>query len=183
MASILALVSVLSGAAVAISVPWITSTLERKRLREQFGETRADELRSVLDQAAIALDKAVSRLPTHALLTQDDRNYVAVLAESRAALEDVGAQAERLAVRVGEASPIFTGYDQARSALWTSYRELISQAETRTMPVSENEIHLDPELEPCFVAGRSAFRAGAGAIVSVPSPMPTRWKGRGRSSS
>ncbi len=173
MANILALVSVLSGATVAISVPWITSALERRRLHEQFSESRTDELRTVLDGAAIALDKAFSALPTRELLTQDQRSYVAVFAESRAALEAVGAQAERLAIRVGESSPIFTGYDQARMALLALHHALVAQLETRMVPSGEgNEARLDPSTDTRFVEGRRAFRMGARAIVSTSA----RWK-------
>ena len=64
MADPVAIISVVSGAVVAISVPLITSGLERRRLHEQVGEARLDELGSVLDEAAVALDRAFRTLPT-----------------------------------------------------------------------------------------------------------------------
>jgi hypothetical protein len=166
-ANLVALVSVLSGAAVAIGVPWITSSLERRRLREQVAEARIDELRSVFDEAAIALDQAVSVLPTWEVIGQDERGEVTVYAESRKALEAVSAQAERLAIRVGESSPIFTGYDNARLALWKLHHGLISNHMLKKIPgMVEGELP-DPRTNARFIEGRRVFRKGAQEMLGA----------------
>lgn len=51
MAEAIALVSVVSGAAVAILVPFIGARLERSRLVEQSRDVRLEELRGLLDDA------------------------------------------------------------------------------------------------------------------------------------
>jgi uncharacterized protein YycO len=49
LADTVAIVSVISGATVAITVPFINSVLERQRLRWQGNQARLDELRSIVD--------------------------------------------------------------------------------------------------------------------------------------
>ena len=169
----IALVSVLSGAAVAISVPWITSTLERRRLREQVSEARVDELRAVLDLAAVTLDQAVSALPRWEVLLQDERgSLAAVYGDSRKALEAVSAQAERLAIRVGEASPVFTSYDAARNVLWKLHHELIAaealskiEALSEIKQEAETLKRLNPATNAQFLEARRTFRNSARAMV------------------
>jgi hypothetical protein len=54
----IAVVSVISGATVAIAVPFISARLERHRLSLTANQARLDELRDVLDRGAIALTDA-----------------------------------------------------------------------------------------------------------------------------
>jgi hypothetical protein len=176
MTDLIAIVSVVSGAAVAITVPWITAMLERKRLREQVYEARIDELRTVLDQAGIALNQAFSALPTWEVLGQDalgqdERSIVAVYANSRKTLEAVNAQAERLAIRLGEDSPVFTGYDKARRRLWNWHHRLIATESLKKIPnlLPEDEEIRSPRLttDGEFMDARRAFHDSAREIVGT----------------
>jgi hypothetical protein len=56
-ATVVALVSVVSSATVAIAVPFINSLLERRRLRQQSLNARLDEVRRLLDSAVQHLFK------------------------------------------------------------------------------------------------------------------------------
>jgi hypothetical protein len=51
MTELLAIVRIVSGAAVAITVPFINARLERSRLEQQSRDARAEELRALLDGA------------------------------------------------------------------------------------------------------------------------------------
>lgn len=62
MADTVAIVSIVSGAAVAIFVPFINATLERRRLDQQARESRLDELRAVLDRATRHVNTAWTTL-------------------------------------------------------------------------------------------------------------------------
>jgi hypothetical protein len=53
-----AIVSIVSGATVAIAVPFIGATLERRRLRWQTEMARMDELRTLLDTASVHMYEA-----------------------------------------------------------------------------------------------------------------------------
>jgi hypothetical protein len=160
----LAIVSVVSGAAVAIVVPWITSALERRRLRQQVAESRIDELRAVLDEAAIALGRARSALPTWEVLAQEP-DMVGALAESRRAIEAVGAQTERIAVRLGERSEVFSGYNEAQSALWKLHHHLAAENTLEKIPGVATGERLNPDEDHRFLEGRRTFREASRAIV------------------
>jgi hypothetical protein len=54
---LLALVSIVSGAAVAITVPFVNARLERSRLEKQSRDARVEELRALLDGAVQRLWK------------------------------------------------------------------------------------------------------------------------------
>jgi type II secretory pathway pseudopilin PulG len=54
---LLALVSIVSGAAVAVTVPFINARLERSRLEKQGRDARVEELRALLDGAVQHLRK------------------------------------------------------------------------------------------------------------------------------
>jgi hypothetical protein len=184
MANTVAIISVVSGATVAIVVPWITATLERRRLRQQVAESRIDELRTVLDEAAIALARCFSALPTWDVVGQaveQGADTASVLAESRKAVEDTGAQAERIAVRLGESSLVFAGYEQARAALWKLYHGLAAEDALHKIPEFEFEERTNPEQNQQFSDGRRAFREGARQIVGPEVAVLNRgWGGRFR---
>lgn len=165
----IAIISIVSGAVVAITVPLISSALERRRLRSQLAESRIDELRVVLDEAAIALDRARTGLPTWEVLGQEQRNHVAAYADLRVALAAVGAQAERIAVRLGESSPLFTSYEHARVALTRLHHGLIAEEALRKIPgmIEAEAPRIDPQTDPDFVEGRRAFREAARKIVGL----------------
>lgn len=166
MADSIAIISVVSGAVVAVTVPLISSALERLRLRSQLRESRIDELRAVLDQAAIALDEARAGLPTWEVLAQEQRSQVAAYADSRKALSAVGAQGERIAVRLGEYSPLFTSYEHARAALGRLHHRLIAEEALGKIPgIDETSPRIDPDKDSDYVASRRAFREAARQIV------------------
>src|SRR6266511_6410602 len=53
-----AIISIVSGATVAVTVPFISATLERRRLRWQTEMARMDELRTLLDTASVHMYEA-----------------------------------------------------------------------------------------------------------------------------
>jgi hypothetical protein len=58
LADSVAIVSIVSGATVAVTVPFISATLERRRLRWQTDTARMDELRALLDTASVHMYEA-----------------------------------------------------------------------------------------------------------------------------
>jgi hypothetical protein len=170
-----AIISVVSGAAVAITVPLITSAVERRRLREQVGGARLDELRSVFDEAAVALDRALRALPTWEVVAQTEPDDVAAYAESRKAVEVVGTQAERIAVRLGESSAAFAGYDRARQRLIHLHHLVIADTAMRKLPDRVDPTPVpDPEADIDFTEGRRQFRQAASDIVGPDLPSRAR---------
>jgi hypothetical protein len=155
-------------------VPLINSRLERSRAREKVSESRLDELRSVFDEAAVALDRALRMLPTWEVVSEVDtydgrdreRAVVAAYAESRRAVEAVGAQAARLAVRLGESSPAFVSYDRARQRLIVLHQSVVAEDALRQAPGTEPDSGtLDPEKDTDFTEGRRDFRKAASDVI------------------
>jgi hypothetical protein len=164
-------------------VPLINSRLERSRARERISESRLDELRSVFDEAAVALDRALRMLPTWEVVAQvdvhDDREreraVVAAYADSRKAVEAVGAQAARIAVRLGESSPAFIAYDRARQRLVTLHHNVIADDAQRKIPgKAPGSGPLDPEEDSDFTEGRRQFRQAASDVVGPHLPRRAR---------
>jgi hypothetical protein len=58
LADAVAIISIVSGATVAVTVPFISATLERRRLRWQTEMARMDELRTLLDTATVHMYEA-----------------------------------------------------------------------------------------------------------------------------
>lgn len=155
-------------------MPLINSRLERSRARERVSESRLDELRSVFDEAAVALDRALRTLPTWEILAQVDadgdrnreRAVVGAYAESRKALEAVGHQAARIAIRLGESSPAFIAYDHARQRLIILHHSVIADDAVREIPGTDpGSGPLDPEKDSDFTDGRREFRQAASEVV------------------
>jgi hypothetical protein len=123
----IAIISIAATATVAIAVPIINARAERTRLRGRLQTDRLDELRTVLDSAALALTRADELLGTAELAVETsqaadaDESEVqvaeAALSEVDQALREVSNQKVRMSIRVGHKAQIVTTYGQAFGAL------------------------------------------------------------------
>ena len=130
----LAIVSVASGAVVAVSVPYISARLERAKLRVQAATAHLDELRSRLDDAVIALANSEVALEAAepAIETaqrrrsgEPERDGARVaITNFGNAVEEVNKQSQLLAVRVGPHSTLLLAYAEATMNLRDLEREL-----------------------------------------------------------
>jgi hypothetical protein len=130
----IALVSVASGATVAVAVPYINARLERSKLRAQSHAARLDELRATLDEAVIALSSAQSasevaersvEAAQHSRATASRRAVATQEIDAlRAATDRVERDAQLLGVRLGAASDPVRAYESARRALRDIEHEL-----------------------------------------------------------
>jgi hypothetical protein len=121
----IAVVSVISGATVAIAVPFISARLERHRLSLTANQARLDELRDVLDRGAIALTDAQMEMDNsmswvqHAVkqwekvgkpLTMNLEPFFARRLRYQDAMEQVWRAANSMAVRLGHEHSLYTFY-------------------------------------------------------------------------
>jgi acyl-CoA reductase-like NAD-dependent aldehyde dehydrogenase len=117
-ADAVAIISVLSSAAVAISVPFINAWLERQRLRYQTSQERFAELRTLLDQSAERLTETQTVLVE--LLSQGlgkpTRREGAKQRLTELAIE-VFQDNARLALRLGGDHRIYQAHSEAMSVL------------------------------------------------------------------
>ncbi len=123
----IAIISIVATATVAIAVPIINARAERIRLRGQLQNDRLDELRAVLDSAALALSRADELLVTAELAVESSQAADAVetevqiaeaaLSQVDQALREVSNQKVRVSIRVGHQAQIVTTYGQAFDAL------------------------------------------------------------------
>ena len=119
MADAVAIVSIVSGAAVALGAPLIASRGERKRVRLQVNEARLDELRGVMDSASIAIveaDLALDDLLAQAPVSDDDEHdpwppTTKELGDVLVArVRDVWRHEKKLAVRLGPEAQTYRSY-------------------------------------------------------------------------
>jgi len=144
----IAIVSVVSTAAVGLGVPLINSRLERNRFRLESNKERADEIRSVLDSAAQAVVGALKPLavlvpagvpePTEAQPPGWTPEMSSVLDEFEAAYIEVGRQQRRLAVRLGSDSPVVLAYGLLVTQIGLLYNALeVSRAENKELDLNQ----------------------------------------------
>lgn len=123
MADAVALASIGASASVAIIVPLIASRLERGKLRLQAGVARLDELRSVLDTAALALGTSMTTLRNaerHIADSQgdnassvDDERTRQTLQTLDNAVDELRELRLRIAVRLGPDADVTASYTTA----------------------------------------------------------------------
>jgi len=111
MASVIALVSVLASATVAICVPLLTARLEAARSTRQLRALRIDELRSVADGASVAVaeaertlyeaELAVERAQARAATPEDKEAARVAVTQGIGATQAVQQALHRTAVRLG----------------------------------------------------------------------------------
>jgi hypothetical protein len=124
---VIALVSVLTSATVAICVPLLTTRIEARRWIRQIRVSRLDELRAVADSASVALAEAENVLLSTELAVERARARAATPAAEAAATAAVEQAAEateavqralhRTAVRLGWRSPVTQLYATAHDVL------------------------------------------------------------------
>ena len=137
--SAIAIVSIVSGATVAIVVPVVSARLERNRLRWQARSARIDELRDVLDAGLQAM--SLVRGGLEAALTgmegldgvreTEVREREMWFAQERreeggAALPPMRKECNRLAVRLGLRHEVVRAYVSGLNALANAYESLKS---------------------------------------------------------
>jgi hypothetical protein len=126
MADTVAIVSIVSGAAVAITVPIITARLDRNRLKWETEERRIDETRVVIDGALQDYSdslwqlhfawRALAGLSAHRVGSfrapmPTDFSVAAGLQRANHKRAAAMAQSDRLAVRLGNDHPIVRNYE------------------------------------------------------------------------
>jgi hypothetical protein len=124
LAEAIALASVISGALVAILVPLITSRLESKRVLLQVTEARLDELRTILEQAAVAVQLAKKTAEAAMKPIQEDREPASSesIAQLDYAIGAVTAFSPKIAIRLSRFHDVHFNY-----ALLVDDFELIRQ--------------------------------------------------------
>lgn len=179
MADPIALLSVGATASVAIAVPWINFALERRRVRTQTNLARFDELRSVLDQAAVALaqcnrglddaEREVETAQATEATAEDCQAARLALRSLRDRLSRLGEIDQQLAVRLGDAADLVRHCRHAAEAYRDGYAILEGAAEAG--PSSDDadawrEVVVPLEMSRQAAAeGRSAFVNAAAGLI------------------
>jgi hypothetical protein len=171
-AEAIAIVSIVSGAAVAVLVPFVNARLERSRLMEKKRDVRVDELRGLLDDALQHLyvagtilyeiqEEAARELPR----PDWSEKRLLQLGEQLTEQSDVVNQdALRIRLRTPEGAAIFAAYQEAVSAI------LLYEVHYRGFTESELRDQEKPPPAPLsevnFAAGKvvTAVRAFAGVV-------------------
>lgn len=143
-----------------------------RRARWAANASRIDELRTVLDEAAVALDRA-NRVPGSSREEGDE-----LVAAIRVELDRVSAFDERLAVRLGEESPIVKAYHRAHLAIAHLYLDVRAEMRGEDAQPWDHPERLAGR-ERAFAEireSRRVFREASSAVVgpSVPSPRRRR---------
>jgi hypothetical protein len=76
MANVVAIISVLSTALVAIAIPFINARLERRRLAWRSKQAQVDELRRFLDDATLRIQEATVALSGRSLTCHSRRGHL-----------------------------------------------------------------------------------------------------------
>jgi hypothetical protein len=124
-AEAIAIVSILSGAAVAVLVPFINARLERSRLAQQSQDARLEELRGILDAALQQLYVAFTifyeiqewqREPPRQEWESWISRHVSQLTEQ---VDKVNEQGLRIQLRTPEGAAVADAYSDAASHVLT----------------------------------------------------------------
>jgi hypothetical protein len=155
-----AIISVVSGATVAVTVPFISARLEQHRLREQRTQERFAELRTLLDGAAERLIESQtiwSRMM--AVAHKGASGELAELGERFTELAvEVFHDGTRLFLRLGEDHEVVTAHRDAQSCLHAA--EGLWRTERKPPGMKENGK---------FGEATGRFLSGARRIVAVPT--------------
>jgi hypothetical protein len=143
-ADTVAIVSVVSGAAVGIGVPWINTRLERSKMWQQLASGRADELRTVLDAGAEAIFAARAPVIPHleemgdSAPTSWDRATVVDIEKFEGAVSEIFRCQRKLAIRLGPKHPIYRAYYQVADGFGKA-RSRVVMAQRTDEPVDADE--------------------------------------------
>jgi hypothetical protein len=127
----ISIVSIASGALVAIMAPLVSSWREDRRADRRANDARLDELRSVLDAGSLALATAEQSMIDASIaltVTRDLDVGNAEIANLRVANEDVHRAAAQLQVRLSIEHPIHAVYAAAMMGLAYGLGALLLQA-------------------------------------------------------
>jgi hypothetical protein len=129
----IAVISVAVTGAVALGTPLIGGLIARWQGREVARTARYDELRSVLDDAAIALLQVWETAPTELSSPLELKEIEERLALMQAALHKVWQQQGRIAIRLGTDHPVYRSYEAAHGTaggFLTYYTRRLSHRDT-----------------------------------------------------
>jgi hypothetical protein len=122
-ASSIAALSIIAGAAVAILAPLVSAKRDDARLERQLNAAQVDELRSVVEEAGTALTHACEAARDMSLVSRNASARREAFADKRtrmaAARLAVEANVNRIRIRVGPDDPLTVGYVEALDALVT----------------------------------------------------------------
>ena len=128
MAEAVALVSIATTGAVAVTVPLIAGWMEERRARRRLAAERFDELRAVLDAAALALDGVAYEIGgTSSIVDLDEPTpdqELAQLKKLEQALGRLNEQKRRVALRLGESAPLYCTLDAAHGEGWVAWNTM-----------------------------------------------------------
>lgn len=122
-AEVIALVSVVVSGVTALTAPWIAHVTAARQLRAQTRITREDELRAVIEHAAIRLTQAIQRLDAvkaHAAGSGPPLGAEAA-AEFAVELEQLWVNEDRINVRLGGEAPETNAYANALQEFSAAY--------------------------------------------------------------
>jgi hypothetical protein len=123
---IIALVSIVSGAAVAILAPLVSARREDRRAERLVNEARLNELRAVLEDAAVTMSLAINACdavyeavqpPYGPPRTATEAELRVLIGQASEQLKAVRLVEDRVALRLGHWHEISDAYREARVAL------------------------------------------------------------------
>ena len=172
-AEIVAIISVVGTAAVALATPWMTHRFGLLRFMLETGKAREDELREHLDQAAIRLTEArtavVSAMQSVRRADAQHAQAIAIQAYDtlNAQLEQLRKNVDRLGVRLGSSSPITISYSDAAVCIQRA-TELFAQLTDGTSPGPEISGEVQRFLDDAIRA-QDRFHDAASAVIGLES--------------
>jgi hypothetical protein len=126
-------ISVIVTGSVAVGVPFISGAVSVLQQKLAAKSTRYDELRSVIDDAAVAL-MAFQRVQPVGAVRPDGTVDLPQLAEAVAkmldTLKEIYAQEGRIAARLGTTHPLYVAHvraNQTASAFYLFFRHLLAE--------------------------------------------------------
>jgi hypothetical protein len=166
-----ATVSVLSSAVVGLgglAVAVVTARMSEKRHIRETRDARVDELRSVVDSAAVALMSVRNKEPS--MRDGFDRVREA-LPDLREAVLEVRAQEARLATRLGLESPIVHTYQKAHEAVAGihEYYAAVVEGETPAQELSEANAAVPTAVSAFFSVAATVVGPDRQELSSSPS--------------
>jgi hypothetical protein len=139
-ADAVAIVSVVSGATVAIVVPFVNSMLERQRLRWQGNQARLDELRSIVDSSLAEMVRVHDLLWDLAELA-DSPESGPTAKERRAALAEELTRAYGAVKTLGTRIGLRLGNEDAVAVAHDNVEVIVAQAEiAAARPLQRGEV-------------------------------------------
>jgi hypothetical protein len=183
MASAIAIVSIASSAIVAVTVTILGARLARAQQLVQASVTRLDELRGVIDSAALQLrDALYDANGVWSLLDQNDPTNpppAPVLAEFEKHLNEMDDSKTRIDVRLGPSSDLARRYESTREpliALWSDFVGVVHQGRDFDASASERLLTRAAHEKDLFLSEASQL-LDPGVTLAASSAARTRMRG------